>query len=56
MIQDITLGEATAIEAADLIVALEGLPPEHIHCATLAVHTLHQAVEDGCPQGEERSE
>jgi nitrogen fixation NifU-like protein len=56
MVQDITLGEAAAIEAADLIIALEGLPPEHVHCATLAVHTLHQAMEDGCPSGEERSE
>ena len=56
MIQNLTLGEAAAIEAADLIIALDGLPPEHVHCATLAVHTLQQAMEDGCPQGEERSE
>ena len=50
-----TLEEATAMEAADLILALDGLPPEHVHCATLAVHTLHQALEDCCSQDEERS-
>jgi nitrogen fixation NifU-like protein len=47
--------EAAAIEAADLIIALDGLPPEHVHCATLAVHTLQKAMEDYCPQNEERS-
>ncbi len=48
--------EAAAIEAADLIIALDGLPPEHVHCATLAVHTLHKSMEDCCPQNRERSE
>jgi nitrogen fixation NifU-like protein len=56
MAHDKNLEEAGAIEAADLIIALDGLPPEHIHCATLAVHTLRQAIDDGCPQREERSE
>ena len=56
MAQDKTLEEAAVIEAADLIIALGGLPPEHVHCATLAVHTLQQVLEDCCPQGDERSE
>ena len=55
MAQGKTLEEAAVIEAADLILALDGLPPEHVHCATLAVHTLHQALEDCCSQDEERS-
>ena len=38
------LEAAVAIEAADLILALDGLPPEHIHCATLAVRTLQEAI------------
>jgi len=47
-----SLAEATAIEAAELIIALDGLPPEHVHCATLAVNTLHEAIADCCPEGE----
>jgi nitrogen fixation NifU-like protein len=53
MVQGKSLAEATAIEAAELITALDGLPPEHIHCATLAVNTLQQAIADCCP-GEDR--
>ena len=41
-----SLAEAAAIEAAEVIIALDGLPPEHIHCATLAVHSLQQAIAD----------
>ena len=51
-----SLEEAAAIEAADLIVALDGLPPEHVHCATLAVDTLRQGIADCCSTGEGRSE
>lgn len=40
------LVEAAAIEAADVILALDGLPAEHTHCATLAVNTLHEAIAD----------
>jgi nitrogen fixation NifU-like protein len=53
MVQGKSLAEATAIEAAELITALDGLPPEHMHCATLAVNTLQQAIADCCP-GEDR--
>jgi nitrogen fixation NifU-like protein len=39
-----TLEQAAAIDAGDLIIALDGLPPEHVHCATLAVSTLREAI------------
>ena len=39
-----SLEEAAAIEAADVIIALDGLPPEHVHCATLAVNTLQATI------------
>lgn len=56
MVQGKSLAEAAAIEAAEVIIALDGLPPEHIHCATLAVNTLREAIADCCPKGGERSE
>ena len=46
MAQGKSLAEAAAIEAAEVIIALDGLPAEHIHCATLAVNALQQAIED----------
>lgn len=52
MVEGVSLEEAAAVDAADLIVALDGLPPEHIHCATLAVDTLQQAIADCRPQGD----
>jgi nitrogen fixation NifU-like protein len=51
MVHGKSLAEAAAIEAAELIIALDGLPPEHIHCATLAVNTLQQAIADCSPEG-----
>lgn len=51
MVQGKSLAEAAAIEAAEVIIALDGLPPEHIHCATLAVNTLREAIADCCPEG-----
>jgi len=51
MAQGKSLAEAAAIEAAEVIIALDGLPPEHIHCATLAVNTLREAIADCCPEG-----
>jgi nitrogen fixation NifU-like protein len=56
MAQGKSLHEAATIEAADLITALEGLPPEHIHCATLAVNTLHAAIADQQQEGEPEHE
>ena len=51
MAQGKSLEEAAAIEAADLIVALDGLPPEHVHCATLAVNTLQEGLADHQHEG-----
>ena len=51
MAQGRSLEEAAAIEAADLIIALDGLPPEHVHCATLAVGTLQEAIADHFEKG-----
>jgi nitrogen fixation NifU-like protein len=52
MAQGKSLAEAAAIEAAEVIIALDGLPAEHVHCATLAVNTLQQAIADCCPREE----
>ena len=51
MAQGKGLEEAAGIEAADLIIALDGLPPEHVHCATLAVNTLREAIADHQQKG-----
>jgi nitrogen fixation NifU-like protein len=48
-----SLAEAAAIEAAEVIIALDGLPPEHVHCATLAVNTLYEALADCSSDGDE---
>ncbi len=56
MAQGKSLEEAAAIEAADVIIALDGLPPEHVHCATLAVNTLQQAIAGHEQQGDTRHE
>lgn len=44
MVQGMTLEEAAAVDGGDLILALDGLPPEHVHCASLAVEALRQAI------------
>jgi nitrogen fixation NifU-like protein len=51
MVRGKSLEEAASIEAADLITALDGLPPEHVHCATLAVKTLQEAITDHQQKG-----
>ena len=47
MVRRMSLEQASAVDAADLIVALDGLPAEHVHCATLAVSTLREAIHQG---------
>jgi nitrogen fixation NifU-like protein len=47
-----TLEQAAAIRAADLVAALDGLPQEHVHCASLAVNTLRLAILSYQGQGE----
>jgi nitrogen fixation NifU-like protein len=39
-----TMGDARAIDADALLRELGGLPPSHLHCARLAVDTLHEAI------------
>jgi len=46
MIKGKTMEEASAITSTKLLENLDGLPKEHKHCATLAVNTLHNAIED----------
>lgn len=47
MVQDMILDEAARIGPEDLLVALDGLPEESTHCATLAVDTLRKAIAEG---------
>lgn len=44
MVQGMSLAEAGALTSDDLLAALDGLPAEHLHCAVLAVDTLHEAI------------
>ncbi len=46
MIKGKTLEEALAIKNADVVEALEGLPPQKIHCSVLAEEAIHAAVSD----------
>ncbi len=41
-----TLEQAKQITPDDLLIALDGLPDDHLHCAELAVMTLREAVVD----------
>ncbi len=41
-----TVEEALQIKNADVIEALEGLPPQKIHCSVLAEEAIKLAVED----------
>ena len=45
MIKGKTLEQAQKIEAAELITALNGLPKGHLHCADLALKTLHHTID-----------
>jgi nitrogen fixation NifU-like protein len=44
MVQGMALDEANRINPEDLLVALDGLPEDRAHCATLAVNTLRKAI------------
>jgi len=46
MVKGRTVAAALEIKPEDIIGALGGLPPEHEHCARLAVDTLRLAVKD----------
>jgi nitrogen fixation NifU-like protein len=44
MVQGMALDEADRINPQDLLLALDGLPEDSAHCATLAVNTLRKAI------------
>jgi nitrogen fixation NifU-like protein len=46
MVTGLSLQEAERITPQDLLRALDGLPPNHVHCASLAVGTLRDALAD----------
>jgi nitrogen fixation NifU-like protein len=56
MVQGMPLEQAAAIDGGDLIIALDGLYPEHVHCATLAVNAPRQTIADRRQEGERGSE
>ncbi len=41
-----TIEEAFGIEDQDIMLVLEELPEDHLHCPVLAVNTLKEAIED----------
>ena len=49
MAKDHTVEEVMALTDGDLLDRLDGLPEENLHCARLAVATLHGAVNAARP-------
>ena len=41
-----SIEDALKLSPASIIDALDGLPEDNIHCAILAVNTLHKAIAD----------
>jgi nitrogen fixation NifU-like protein len=54
MATGVSLDEAAKIGPEDLIVALDGLPEENVHCAELAVNALREAIASGVESRTER--
>ncbi len=46
MVKGMTLDEAMKITKASLAEALDGLPPQKMHCSNLGADALHKAIED----------
>lgn len=46
MIKGKTIEEALKIKNADVVEALEGLPPQKIHCSVLAEEAIAEAIKD----------
>ncbi len=46
MIRGKTPDEAAGVSNEKLIEVLDGLPKEHLHCAKLAIDSLHKAIEN----------
>lgn len=45
LVSGLALDEAAQVTPNDLLAALDGLPPHHVHCAALAVRTLREGIE-----------
>ena len=50
MIKVKTLDEALKLKNADVVEALEGLPPQKIHCSVLAEEAIAEAIKDYRPK------
>ena len=46
MVKGMTLDEASKITKASLAEALDGLPPQKMHCSNLGADALHKAIAD----------
>ena len=46
MAKGMTIEEASKITKASLAEALDGLPPQKMHCSNLGADALHKAIED----------
>lgn len=46
MIEGMKISDALQMTDDDLVKALDGLPQEHLHCATLAITALYKAIDD----------
>jgi len=46
MAKGMTIEEASRITKASLADALDGLPPQKMHCSNLGADALHKAIED----------
>jgi nitrogen fixation NifU-like protein len=46
MVKGMTLDEAMSVTKASLSEALDGLPPQKMHCSNLGADALHKAIED----------
>jgi nitrogen fixation NifU-like protein len=46
MVKGMTLDEAMNVTKASLSEALDGLPPQKMHCSNLGADALHKAIED----------
>lgn len=55
MIKGKTLEEALKIKNADVVDALEGLPPQKIHCSVLAEEAIAEAIKDYREKKEKRA-
>jgi len=46
LIKNKEVEDALKIEKDDILLSLDGLPKDNLHCAVLAVNTLHAAIDD----------